>query len=90
MFLTQKQSGSRDEDKRVHDLKLLILTLKNFFSEHPHYRSNYHVCLTKHQMNYKNIILHIIFYSSLNYDANLSDAFIYNENYANIEWHTSI
>ena len=34
-IVMQKKSGSPDEDKCVHDSKLLIPTLKDFFSKHP-------------------------------------------------------
>lgn len=34
-IVIQKKSGSPDEDKSVHDSKLLIPTLKDFFSRHP-------------------------------------------------------
>ena len=34
-IIVQKKSDSPDEDKSVHDSKLLIPTLKDFFSKHP-------------------------------------------------------
>lgn len=34
-IVVEKKSGSPDEDKSVHDSKLLIPTLKDFFSMHP-------------------------------------------------------
>ena len=34
-IVVEKKSGSPDEDKCVHDSKLLIPTLKDFFSKHP-------------------------------------------------------
>ena len=34
-IVVQKKSNSPDEDKSVHDSKLLIPTLKDFFSKHP-------------------------------------------------------
>ena len=34
-FVAERKSGSPDEDKSVHDSKLLISTLKDFFEKHP-------------------------------------------------------
>ena len=34
-IVVEKKSDSPDEDKCVHDSKLLIPTLKDFFSKHP-------------------------------------------------------
>ena len=34
-IIVEKKSDSPDEDKSVHDAKLLIPTLKDFFSKHP-------------------------------------------------------
>lgn len=34
-IVVEKKSGSPDEDKSVHDSKLLMPTLKDFFSKHP-------------------------------------------------------
>lgn len=34
-IVVEKKSDSPDEDKYVHDSKLLIPTLKDFFSKHP-------------------------------------------------------
>ena len=34
-IIVEKKSDSPDEDKSVHDAKLLIPTQKDFFSKHP-------------------------------------------------------
>ena len=43
-IVIEKKSDSPDEDKCVHDSKLLIPTLKDFFSKHPRFRGKPPLC----------------------------------------------